>query len=324
MAKILRSLTLLFAGALASVLGGLLFQSTVIDIRIWILVAMVIVLILYGSGSISKMWHNFNLWKRRGNTLIAPKVGIFNDMRWDLEDNEIRTYVDISPEERKKNIERCAKENKIKIRVKLIDVKKNFDSYTVILNPYGGVYPEHNFKNFETMNKILNYVNEGGIFVNIADIPCYWAYNPLLKRKLDTTPAFYGTVNKNGQMIIMPIRTFERTPLMENLGLKIISTENHPLFNWNVELEEKFKMISQDIGEINVHRVAIVERNVEPIIKPRRLNQENKITPFFLVNYGNGKFLISLLFENNTDNRKIKKVIPKVIIKLIKKKIKNN
>jgi hypothetical protein len=35
------------------------------------------------------------------------------------------------------------------------------------------------------LDEIFNYVKEGGIFLNISDIPGYWAYNKLLERRLD-------------------------------------------------------------------------------------------------------------------------------------------
>jgi len=173
MANIWKSLALLFAGALASVIGGLLIRPPFPNKYLYILCATVVILILYGSGAISKLWHSYNLRKRRGNKLIAPKVGILIDMGWDPKNKEIYSWIDISPEGWMKEIERRAKKNKVKIKVELIDVGKNFDPYITILNPYGGVYPEGDVKNFETMNKILNYVNEGGLFVNVADILGY-------------------------------------------------------------------------------------------------------------------------------------------------------
>ncbi len=103
MANSLKSLALLFAGALASVIGGLLIQAPLLDIRSGILGATVIILLLYGSGAVSKMGHRFNLWKRKGNRLVAPKMGILSDMRWDLKNKEIYSWTGISPEEWKKD-----------------------------------------------------------------------------------------------------------------------------------------------------------------------------------------------------------------------------
>jgi len=318
MVNIWKQLALLFAGALASVIGGLLIRPPFPEEHLYILSTTVVILILYGSGAISKLWHSYNLWKRRGNKLVTPKVGILNDMGWKTENAEIRAWTDISSEEWRKEIEKLA--GKVKIKVELIDAGKNFDPYIVILNPYGGVYPERDVKNFETLNKILNYVNEGGLFVNVADVPGYWAYNLLLKRRLDATPPIYG-IDKtpNGKILIIPVRPFELTPFMEKLGLRVLNIENTNFCRWNVEFEDKFNRIMEDIDEIKVHRVVILERNVEAIIKPKKLEQIGETTPLFFVNYGDGKFLISLVFfdKGYPQNSKMKEILAKIIIELV-------
>lgn len=320
MADIKKNLALLFAGALASVIGGLLFQPPFPDRYLCGLFAIVIILILYGSGAISKMSHSYNLWARNG----TPKVGILSDMQWDLENKEISSWTDVSPKEWKREIERQANENKVKIKVKLINVKKNFDSYIAILNPYGGVYPECDFEKFRTLNKIFNYVNEKGIFVNVADIPGYWAYNQLLKRRLDTTPPIYDIDRTpDGKVFINPMRPFQLTPFMGKLGLQVLNIKNSELFRWDMEFDDKVNRTLKEMDEIKVHRVAIVERNIDPVMKPKKLKQiDANVTPLFFVNYGEGKFLISLLFENYCQNGKMKKVLADIITALVGEGIK--
>lgn len=313
MSDIKKNLALLFAGAFASVIGGLIFRPPVRDIYLGGLIAIVVILIFYGSGMISKICHSYHLWARRGNYLVTPKVGILNDMGWDLENKEIYSWTDISPKEWKKEIEKRAGEDKIRIKVKLIDTKKNFDSYIVILNPYGGVYPERDLKNFETLNKIFNYVNEGGVFVNVADVPGYWAYNPLLKRRLDATPPIYGIgETPGGEISLKPIRPFELTPFMEKLGLQVINAESTELFGWKAEFKEKISEAIKGIKEIKIHRAVVVERNVDPIMEPKRFGERN-VTPLFFVSYGEGKFLISLIFESYNRDSKIKKALASII-----------
>lgn len=327
MANTWQQLALLFAGALASVMGGVLIRPPFPEKYLYILSTTVVILTLYGSGAISKLWHSYNLWKRRGNKLVAPKVGILSDMGWEPENAEIRTWTDISPEKWKKEIEKLAMESKVKIKVELIDAGKNFDPYIVILNPYGGVYPERDVKNFDTLNKIFNYVNEGGQFVNVADVPGYWAYNPLLKRRLDATPPIYNIIynTSNGKTLIGLVRPFELTPFMEKLGLRVLNIEKTEHCKWDVEFEDKFNRTIEDINEVEVHRVVILERNVEAIIKPKP-EQRGGITPLFFVKYGDGKFLISLVFFDRKypQNDKMKVILAKIIIELVREESKRN
>jgi len=106
---------------------------------------------------------------------------------------------------------------------------------------------------------------------------------------------------------------------MERLGLRVFNTEkDDKLSKWDVSLKGKFSKEKQNIGEIRVHRVVVVERNVETIIEPK-----DEKTPIFIVNYGEGVFLISLVFFNKEypQNYKIKEMLAKIIIDLLRKEV---
>jgi hypothetical protein len=304
--------------------AGYFTQPPLPGIYLCILVFIFILLILFGTGAISIIAQRYYYpWRRRDHKFLHPKIGIINVKGSDLESEEIYSCTDIIPEGWKEEIERQSQEDGVSINVILIDVRRSFDSYVAILNPYGGAHPERDVKNNETLNKIFDYVNKGGLFVNVADIPGYWAYNLLLKRRLDATTPIYG-VDKapNGQISITRIRPFELTPFMEKLGLRVLNIENSPLTNWKVEFEDRFKRIAGHVDEIKVDRATVVERNVKPIIKPK-VDGETALTPFFLGAYGNGEFLISqIFFDNKTrpQNNKMKELVAKVVIELIREK----
>jgi len=198
-------------------------------------------------------------------------------------------------------------------------VKKRFDAYFAVLNPYGGIYPESDVTAFTTLNKILTYVSEKGLFVNVADIPGYWVYNQLLKRKLDATRPLYGIERTSEGISIIPVRPFELTPFMEKLRLRVINAESTEFFNWNAEMEGKFEGLMKGIAEIKVHRAVICERNVQEIIK-HRSNGQLALTPLFFAPYGDGNVLISLvvLEQQYPQNRIMKELLAKIIVELIK------
>jgi hypothetical protein len=241
-------------------------------------------------------------------------------MGWNLQDTETYTWTHISPEQWKKEIEEQAKKNGVSITVELITTRRNSARYSAILNPYGGVYPERGARNFETLDKILDYVDEGGLFINVADIPGYWAYNPLLKRRLETTRPIYGLLTTpNGKISLLPVRPFELTPFMERLGLRVLNTENNQVSNWNVQFEDEFKTINVNVN-LKVHRVVVVERNTNPVIAPKSIEGVGKTTPLFSVNYGDGTLLISLVFLDSQypQNDKTKEILANVCVKFIK------
>ncbi len=219
----------------------------------------------------------------------------------------------ISPNEWKKEIEDAAQKCKIKIIVRLINSANNFDLYTAILNPYGGVYPEQELKTLSSMDKILNYVKDKGLFVNISDILGYWAYDPLLKRRLDTTPTVYGVDKRDGQLLFIPARFFERTPFMEKLGLRV-SPVNNEL--WDVTFAGEFSSLATNMSQVKVFRATAVEKNVVHIMEPKREN----LTPLFKVMYGEGDFLLSQLSLDEGANSAVKGVLANIIVKLIQEK----
>lgn len=301
-----KELVLLITGALISVCIGLFVQVPVFDARAIVLIVIAILFFLIGTGSIQKIWH----WRYIKGRKLAPKVGILNDMNWD---SKIHTGTDISPEEWKNVITELARNIGITIKVDLITGENYFDKYNAIINPYGGVYPEYDLKNFKTMNKILSYINEEGLFVNVADIPCYWACNPSIKpwRRIDTAlrEAPYAYKNKDG--LVIPIKRFplfELTPFTRELGVDVYIIEDYSNFNWGVLefADEFFKKFGVGDLEVKVHRAAEVKDFLDPIIKSQNLEWEApkkpKVTPIFFVTYGDGKLLSSLIFENFKDH----------------------
>jgi hypothetical protein len=224
-----------------------------------------------------------------------------------------------------------------RIKVDLITVENYFDRYNAIINPYGGVYPEYDLKNFKTTNKILNYINEGGLFVNVADIPCYWACNPSIKpwRRIDTAlrdaPYAYEVYKeKSKEELIIPIKRFplfELTPFTRELGADVYNIQEEPISNWGIlEFEKRFERQSEvsDI-KVKVHRAAVVKEYLDPIIMSKdtkKILPPQKVTPLLFVRYGDGKLLSSLIWENAQENNErirneLKKLLAKLVIDLI-------
>ncbi|QXJ27147.1 Beta-galactosidase/Glycosyltransferase [Saccharolobus shibatae B12] len=75
-----------------------------------------------------------------------------------------------------------ANENDTALDFNIIDItKENLSKFEIIINPYGGSYPEEDPINLSSLNKILEYIENGGIFVNISDVPFFWQVNPKTK-----------------------------------------------------------------------------------------------------------------------------------------------
>ena len=285
-----RSLALVVAGSISGFIVAALGLSLYVEAFIITLLLIAIVLLLfYGVGIPQTKYHAFLLRHRWKEPL---KIGILNDMKWDINNKEIYAWSDVSPNDWKNAIETFAKEQKVSVKVNLIDVSIRFDSYTAILNPYGGVYPELDLKNLSTLEKVANYVKEGALFINIADIPAYWAYNPDLHRKVDTTATIYGVYATPAGLQIVGAKPFETSPLIKKLDLRILGFPQR--------IQQTLKTKTSSI--INTERAVITESNVTSCIPTsKQLYTDGKMYDFsglFFVKFGEGDFLFSLIWIN--------------------------
>jgi len=318
-----RQLALIFGSVFFGFFLSLLIQNPICDLKKVFLIVLVFLLFLAGMGLISKGWHWVNIGRRKTDFRVA----ILNDIG---NDKELYTGTDIDPQEWKEEIDKFVKNKEMEIEVDLISAKNYFDKYNAIINPYGGVYPEYDLRTFKTMDKIIKYIREGGLFVNVAEIPCYFACDPSIKpwRKIESAlrdaPYAY---QKHKDGLIIPIKRytlFALTPFTKELGVDIYKVEDYPISNWSVlEFDDEFEGKFEDIDiNVKVHRVAIVKGHLHPIIKPKeeKFLPQEMMTPLFFVKYGDGKLLSSLIFENKQERRsqmELKKLLAKLVIDCI-------
>jgi hypothetical protein len=310
-----RSLALVVAGALFGFIAVALNLPVDVEIFLVTLLLIIIVfLLLYGVGVPQTKFHEFVLKRRWKKPL---KIGILNDMKWDLNNKEIFAWSDVSPDEWKNVIGKLAEEQKVSVKVDLIDVHKKFDSYAAILNPYGGVYPELDLNNLSTLEKIVNYVREGALFINVADIPSYWAYNQDLHRKLDIASTVYGVSTTTAGLQIIATKPFDLGPLMKKLGLRVLGIKPKDI---------QLTATTKTLPIIKSERIAIVESNVTSCIPTwKQLYNDGNTYDFsalFFVKLGEGEFLFSLIWINaRYHNQQAKEAIRDAICNLAMEKL---
>lgn len=151
-----------------------------------------------------------------------------------------------------------------------------FKEYPIILNPYGGVYPEENVSNLTSLENIFNYVKSGGVYINIADIPFYYAYDNSLKRSVDTTPLADGYTLE---------RPFLKTMLTQKL--------NH--YVWGIASGEDLQKGIARVIQLTSKSKNLFSRS-SFIDGP-----QGGYTPVIQIPYGKGFFIFSTL-QINTEN----------------------
>ena len=165
-------------GLLASyVVAKFLMEVNPLDV-ILILVIFVILLAFFGFDGKRFLDNLYTAWRRSKNDDDFT-IGIFAPFHI----NEMNSsWVNFSLQDLSSFLQ------KRKQKHSFLLTEKQLNNFSVILNPYGGVYPEENIENFTSLNRIFDYVRGGGIYINISDIPFYYAFDKTLKRRVDTTP----------------------------------------------------------------------------------------------------------------------------------------
>lgn len=186
--------------------------------------------------------------------------------------------------------------------IDLIRMKSSLNKYHILINPYGETYPEYNKTKNETMNKIFDYIKNGGIFVNTAGIPGYYYFNFALQRRIDATPPMFDFTGS-------PKYLFSLTPFLKELDIRIIGT-SHPqlelyvsFLNKNVRIER----MSEKQGIVSIVKVKIIKlinyKCPVEIDDHAKQRYEDK-SYIFWVPYEKGRVLISTIHHGEINDKK--------------------
>ncbi len=258
-----------------SIIGVLAVDFQTIFFDHWELISVVVlILIVVGSGLFDKFGYLVMLLSNKINrkirryAILAP---------FEIVENENSSWVSISIND---FIELFRKNN---IRVKKILNTSSLDKYPLVINPYGGSYPESNFHGLDSFNKILDFVKRGGIFVNVADIPFYYAYSKLHLRNIDTTP-FAGSFRLD--------RSFFETLLTQKLALIVLNVEQ--------------------IGSSSTKRVFILNQSTNNLSgEIINVSGYGDGSPFVALSYGLGFFVFSTSQVEDTNKKNLIDIIHK-------------
>lgn len=212
------------------------------------------VLIFLGVGVLDGIGKIYVILRRKVNKSLKT-IAVLTpfDLNKDTSSWIYISLVDISKQFKKKGI-----------RHKYIKKIKDIKKFPIIINPYGGVYPEENISSLKSLDEIFYYVRDGGIFVNVADIPFYYAYEKNLKRRIDTTP-FVNSMSLE--------RGFLSSLLTQKLHVLVLGLIKSP-----------FK---------NVTRIISLEGNSKNYYQKKIPHGGKNFSPYLAIPYVSGYFLFS-------------------------------
>lgn len=207
----IKNVCLLVAGTLSGMLGTLVLEDEKECLLISIISIFFLFFILYGLGIIDEIMKSIKIKIRNYNLINTKSVGILNDLDWNNK-SEISSWTDFTSKNWFDKINKKILKNKKLIKGKYLKIDKNLELFNYILNPYGGLYPESDTINMKNLQRIFDYVSEGGIFINVADVPGYWMYNTELQIKLETTPSVSSIIQNYQTINYISLKPFEKTP----------------------------------------------------------------------------------------------------------------
>ncbi len=297
MKRAIKDIFLLITGTLLGVLSTLLFE-TPIRLTLTIIIGIIsVILASYGLSLFDIVFHYSIKLLRNFRSNRKRLVGILHDMNWNTNRETICSWTNLTTYDWYQEISKNnkGKSNYIRLSPKKMSISSNLNRYNAILNPFGGVYPEKDTVNFTYLDKIFNYVSDGGIFINVSDVPGYWMYHTELKTRIDATPTIYGVLQMNNNIKVIPIKPFEKTPFMEKLSIRVINTSKYINANCKYSCPDNFFKYDE-IPKKSAERLAIIDKNIQPIIVIEIPNMPEKFTPVFCVPYGKGKFYFNLYY----------------------------
>lgn len=318
MKKETETIALIIASALISIVPAY-FQTEINNFAFPVFIILffipIFLFLFFGFGYFFKIYKNIVISRRNSRSTI--KIGILNDIPKEVTKEQMFSWSDYSSDDWKKLIEKEGSYFGKKLKINLIQVNHSFTKYNYIINPTSGVYPEIDIENKVTLKKILDYVSNGGEFINVADIPGYWAYNIHAKHVLNSfNPIF----------IPDPIYPFLNVPFMQNLGLNALNVQGikehnlrfHKIFKPYIRILENE---SQILHSIDMFRSIVISANVISVVEPIFIIPRQTFTPLCYIIYGKGKFLFSLFNLSDPKNEFIKQVIADLIINQVDKKL---
>jgi hypothetical protein len=164
------------------------------------------------------------------------------------------------------------------------------NSYDAILNPFGETYPEENYASLTTYLRILNYVTNGGLFVNVAGFPFFYYWNHDLGRSVTVTRPTY--VFNPATNEIIGFYNFDDTLLYRDFRISLDgrSPTEVTIFQMDADKRRAGDLVSLGIERVIQFRaVKPGNENIIPLVRA----ENGRIFPIAAIRHSSGHLIIS-------------------------------
>jgi len=163
-------------------------------------------------------------------------------------------------------------------------------SFDAILNPFGETYPEEDFALKTTYQRILKYIRNGGLFVNVAGFPFfyYWDHKEGRNEAIATSRYFYNQVTR----VNTQFWSFTDTLLYRDFGISLNggSPTNVTIYQEPQDMNYVGNLLDLGIETVTEFRAVISESSKTiPLLRAR----EGQILPLSAIKFGYGYLMVS-------------------------------
>lgn len=268
-----------------------------------------VALIKADAEEVCNLLHSVETKQRFG---VPRRLGILNGYV-DEEDQAEKPcgkypFSEFKIEDWEKRFSQAVEVEKRKFAVERIPLSRVGSEYAVIVNPFGEAYPEKDVKSRFAFNHLKNYVEDGGVLVNVAGFPFFWAWDvlkgaeePIVDEKMLVPESVRAEGGKFYVERFKILLNFVGSLSWRDLG--IITTADTPQMSGANELEvfqeENDRNIAGDLvnlgGQNKVHEFRAVRKDATkeaiPLLRARRPDFE-EIYPIAAVRRGFGYLIV--------------------------------
>jgi HEPN domain-containing protein len=252
--------------------------------------------------------------------MVPIKLGMLNGHVDETDSSEKPcskyTFSEFKIEDWEKRLSQISLSGRPKFEIEKIPISRVSNEFALIINPFGEVYPETDVKKRFAFNHLRNYVEEGGVLVNVAGFPFFYAWDVSKGAEepvVDETTLVPDVVRTEGGKLYV-----DRFKLFLNFAgslswreLGVTTTGDTPQMAGVNELqvyqEESDKAIVGDIvnvgGENKVHEFRAVRKDATqgaiPLLRTQRPDF-GEVFPIAAVNRGFGWLIVGGMHTKST------------------------
>jgi len=257
---------------------------------------------------VSKLLHLVETKQKFG---LPRKLGILNGFVDGSDSSEKPcakySFTEFKMEDWEKRFSQISDDGKAKYGIEKIPISKVGNEFAVIINPFGEAYPERDVKKRIAFNILKNYIEDGGVLVNVAGFPFFYAWDVIKGVEepiVDEKTLIPASVRIQGKELYL-----DRFQLLLNFAgsllyreLDAITTFDTPEFGGVNQLEvyqkEEDKEIVGDIvdagGEKKVHEFRALRKETNgltPFLRAQRPGF-GEVYPIAAVKIGFGYLIV--------------------------------